>query len=106
MVRNTTNMITARPPRRSWLPLPIALAGLLLWGSVPSGQQRPPPPSSDLANHPSGPHTHRVIVQAPASALDGLRRGVAGLLRRDLRGSVALEVNDAQFDALQRNPLY
>jgi serine protease AprX len=99
-------MIMLRARRSSWLPLPIALVGLLLWGSVPSGQQRPPTLSSDLSHHPAGIHTHRVIVQAPEGALEELRRGVAGLLRRDLAGSVALEVNDAQLDALRRNPLF
>jgi serine protease AprX len=93
--------------RRSWLALPIALAGLTVWGSVSAGQQPLPTLSADLAYHPASVHTHRVIVQAPESALGELRRGLSGLLRRDLRGgAVALEVNDAQLDALQRNPLY
>jgi len=60
--------------------------------------------SSDLADHPRGPHTHRVIVQAPDAGLTPLKRGLSGLLRRDLRRAVAIEVNDAQLDALQKNP--
>src|SRR3954462_6926248 len=91
---------------RRFLSLPVALAGLLLWGSVPTGQQRPPTVSSDLAQHPRGPHTHRVIVQGADSGLGGLVHGVNGLLRRHLKGAVALEVNHAQLEALKRNPLY
>src|SRR5262245_42323371 len=90
-------------PTRRVLSLAIALAGLLLWGSMPAGQQRPTV-SSDLAHHPSGLHSHRVIVQAPDSALGVLRGGMSGLLRRELKGgAVVLDVNDAQLDALQRN---
>jgi serine protease AprX len=89
---------------RSRLAIPAALIGLFLWGSVPAGQQPLPTVSSDLAHHPSGLHTHRVIVQANEPALAGLRRGVAGILRRSLKHSVSLEVNDAQLAALTRNP--
>jgi len=101
-------MITSRA-RHYFLPLPIAFAGLCLWGSVPAGQTtndgQKPTLSADLTNHPHGLHTHRVIVQAPDSALGALRRGVAGLVRRDLAsGAVALEVTDAQLDALQNTP--
>ena len=92
--------------RRSFFALPAALICLVLAGSSPSGQRRPSL-SSDLAGpHPKGPHTHRVIVQAPDAGLAVLKRGVAGLLRRDLKKAVALEVNDAQLEALQRNPNY
>ena len=93
--------------RRPWLTVPIVVTGLLQWGSAPSGQQPPPTLSTDLARHPSGPHTHRVIVQAPDQALTRLREGRAGVLRRTLRGgAVAVEVTDAQLDALKANPRY
>ena len=95
---------------KAWFPkrsvFPVVLAGLLLWGSVPAGQQRPPTISSDLARHPAGPHTHLVIVQAGESGLSALRRGVAGRVRRDLGTAVALEVTDPQLEALEREPLY
>jgi serine protease AprX len=101
--RIMTNLRTSR----SWSSLAIGLGGLLLWGSVPAGQQKLPTLSADLVSHPAGAHTHRVIVQAPDGALAGLQRGVSGLLRRTLRGSaVALEVSDAELDALRSNPLY
>jgi len=91
---------------RSRLALPAALAGLLLWGSSPAGQQRPPTVSDDLSHHGRGLHTHRVIVQADDDGLSVLRRGVTGVVRRSLGGAVALEVNDAQLEALQRNPAF
>ena len=49
---------------------------------------------------------HRVIVQGDAGALAPLRQGLRGLLRRNLAGAVALEVTDAQLDALKQDPLY
>src|SRR5262245_18703833 len=77
-------------------------------GSASSGQQLPTI-SSDLAMHHAGsPHRHRVIVQSSDSGLSGLRRGLHGLLRRDLAGggAVALDVTDTELEALQRNPLF
>src|SRR5437899_11975853 len=68
--------------------------------------QGAPTVSADLADHPSGLHRHRVIVQADDAALLDLRRGAKGLLRRDLRGAVALEVNDAQLEELKKNARY
>jgi len=87
----------------------VSSLGVLILGpgsSTPAGQ-RPPSVSSDLAAHPKGTHRHRVIVQANDTVLTELRRSVHGLLRRDLAegGAVALEVTDAELDALQRNPL-
>jgi serine protease AprX len=75
--------------------------------STPSGQ-RQPTLSSDLTPHKAGTHRHRVIVQSTDAGLAGLRRGVHGLLRRDLgKGrAVALEVTDAELEALKRNPLF
>jgi serine protease AprX len=87
----------------------IAVPAILLYlltplGTVPASQG--PTISADLAVHPRGPHTHRVIVQAADAALATLRGGGQGQLRRELEGAVALEVNDAQLDALEHNPLY
>ena len=89
--------------RHSFFALPAVLICLLLAGSNPEGQRRPSL-SSDLADHPRGPHTHRVIVQAPDSGLEPLKRGLTGRLRRALRSAVAVEVDDAQLEALQKNP--
>ena len=92
--------------RRSYIALPAALVCLVLAGSSPSGQPRPSL-SSDLAGpHPRGPHTHRVIVKGEGAGLASLRRGLLGAVRRDLgsAAAVAIEVNDAQLEALQRNP--
>jgi hypothetical protein len=89
--------------KRSLLALPAVLACVMLSGANPAGQRRPSM-SSDLADHPRGAHTHRVIVQGPESGLTSLRYGLAGILKRDLGDAIAIEVNDAQFEALQRNP--
>ena len=91
--------------RRSVFALPAVLVCLLLAGANPEGQRRPST-SSDLAEHPRGPHTHRVIVQAPDSGLEPLKRGLTGRLRRALRSAVAIEVDDAQLEALKKNPNY
>ena len=88
--------------KRTLIAVPVTLVCLVLAGSTPSGQRRPSL-STDLQTHPKGPHTHRVIVQGEEPGLSGLRRGIAGLLRREVHGAIALEVNDAQLDALQRN---
>src|SRR5436190_7219656 len=97
--RNTTIM------KRFLVTLPALFVCLLLAGTNPTGQ-RGPALSSDLAGHPAGAHTQRVIVQGPAHGLGFLRGGLAGILKRDLCGAVAIEVNDAQLEALKRNPLY
>jgi serine protease AprX len=89
----------------------VSSLGVLILGpgsSTPAGQgQRPATVSSDLAVHEKGSHRHRVIVQANDTALAELRRSLHGLLRRDLPngGAVALEVTDAELEALKRNPL-
>ncbi len=83
--------------------------GVLILGpgsSNPAGQ-RPPTVSADLAKDDvHGPHRHRVIVQSTDAGLATLRRGVHGILRKDLSagGAVALEVTDAELAALKRNP--
>jgi serine protease AprX len=89
--------------KRSLFALPVVVVCLMLAGEHPSGQRRPTM-SSDLNEHPKGPHTHRVIVQGAGPGLGLLRGGLAGVLKRDLGEAVAVEVNDAQFEALQRNP--
>src|SRR5260221_5757054 len=91
--------------KRFLIALPAVLACLVLGGAHPSGQ-RQPSISSDLVGHAHGPHTHRVIVQGDGDGLALLRGGIAGVLERDLGEAVAIEVNDAQLEALQRNPLY
>ena len=76
--------------------------------SHPAGQPAPTV-SADLAQHEGkGNHRHRVIVQSTDAGLATLRRGVHGLLRKDLArgGAVALEVTDAELEALKRNPLF
>jgi serine protease AprX len=83
--------------------LPAVVICLVFAGSNPSGQRRPSL-STDLADHPRGAHTHRIIVQAPDAGLTPLKRGLTGRLRRALRSAVAIEVDDAQLEALKKNP--
>jgi serine protease AprX len=93
--------------KRTLLTVPVVLVCLSAWGTAPSGQQPAGPTvSADLATHPAGSHKHRVIVQAQDSALSLLRHGLHGVLKRDLPGSVALEVTDAQLEALEHDPQY
>lgn len=66
-------------------------------------QQGGPTLSSDLSHHPAGPHVHHVIVQADDDILDAVVGGV-GQFRRRLTGAVALDLTDAQLDALSHDP--
>ncbi|HTM24331.1 MAG TPA: S8 family peptidase [Vicinamibacterales bacterium] len=91
--------------KRYLFALPALVLCLLTTGRTAPGLQGPTI-SSDLAAHPKGAHLHRVIVQASDSGLADLRRGGFGRLRRDLQDAVAIEVNDAQLEALEHNPLY
>jgi subtilisin family serine protease len=91
--------------KRFAIALPVLLVCFLaLWGYHASGQKLPTV-SSDLAAHAAGAHTHRVIVQADDAALEQVQRAGTGLVHRRLLGALALEVNDAQLTALERNPL-
>jgi serine protease AprX len=91
--------------KRSYLVLPIALVCCLGSGSAtPAGQA--PTLSADLVTHTAGAHMHRVIVQGATGALTPVRQGLLGLLRRNLATSVAIEVTDAQLDALKQNSLF
>jgi len=93
--------------RRSLLTLPAVLLGCLVLAGSNAAAQHQPSISADLAGaHGHAPHVHRVIVQASGSGLTSLRHGAVGLLRRDLGDAVVIEVNDAQLDAVRRNPLF
>ena len=92
---------------RSWLFLPVVFVGVIVWGAAPAGQQAAeattPKLSADLKQHPTHVHAHRIIVQAPRSVLALLN---PRQLRRVLKGNAAaLEVDDRQLQALERNPL-
>jgi len=81
----------------------LALVGWLLCGSVP-GAQNAPTVSEDLQKTLRQGRTHRIIVQADASALKALRKQLKGF-RKALKHADAFEVTDEQLDELQRNPL-
>lgn len=91
--------------KRSLLVLPVAFALCLgTWTATPARQG--PTVSADLAGHAGGPHLHRIIVQGDATALASVRRGLHGFLRREFAGAAAMEVTDAQLEALRQNPLF
>ena len=88
---------------KRFLTLFSTFALLAGWFSVAPHGQRRPTVSADLAHHAAGPHRHRVIVQADEGALSTLRGRRLGVLRRQLSGAVALDVSDAELDALTRD---
>ena len=87
--------------KRLLFALPVVLFGLL--GAPVHTVQHGPTLSRDLTHHAARPHLHHVIVQADDATLDGLAGQGKGSLRRRLNGAVALDVSDAQLDALQRD---
>lgn len=93
--------------RRMWIFLVVVLLGaaswpgLGSWGNVSSAQQGPTL-SLDLRTPGPGALV-RVIVQAPAAALDSLRRQMRSAIRRDLGYALAMEVDRNGFISLTRN---
>jgi subtilisin family serine protease len=87
--------------KRLLIALPVVFFGLL--GAPVHTVQHGPTLSRDLTHHSARPHLHHVIVQADDDTLDGLAGRGEGTFRHRLNGAVALDVNDAQLDALQRD---
>src|SRR5262245_51501562 len=84
----------------------IAVILCLLTGlpAHPSGQRRPTL-SGDLTNV-RGDRV-RLIVQPTAEGdLGSIRGRLRGIVRRELEGSVALEVSRAEFDAMSRDSAF
>ena len=92
--------------RRPFVFIAFVLCALTGFPAVPSGQ-RPPTLSGDLLRPGTPGARIRVIVQAPegtdASVLRGRLRGV---LRRELKGAVALEVSRTELEALARDSAF
>ena len=86
--------------RRSLVFVALVIASLTSWPAQTHGQ-RFPSLSDDLAKI-HGDRV-RVIVQGDEGALSGVRRRHARGHRRDLLGSVALELTKAEFEALKRD---
>jgi serine protease AprX len=92
--------------RRPFLFLTILLCAVTGWPAVPSGQGRPSL-SGDLLNPGRPGERVRVIVQAPdGTEVSGLRGHLRGLVRRELKGAVALELSRADLDALSRDSAF
>jgi subtilisin family serine protease len=83
----------------------LILVGVLClvgtWSAEPVAQ-RGPTLASDLRTPRHGERM-RVIVQGGQQALGGLRGRLAGLLRRDLGDSLALDVTPEEFERLKRD---
>ena len=75
----------------------------LLGGLVarPYGQRRPTL-SGDLA-HVQGDRIRLIVQPADGSNLSSVRGHLRGIVRRELEGSVALEVSRAEFDAMSND---
>lgn len=80
----------------------LVIAALASWPAAPHGQHLPTL-SGDLALHPAGHGSHRIIVQADDDAMPRLRARHAAGLRRLLRGAAVLEVTDAELEELERD---
>ena len=92
--------------RRPFLFLTILLCAVTGWPAVPSGQGRPSL-SGDLLKPGRPGERVRVIVQAPdGTEVSGLRGHLRGLVRRELKGAVALELSRADLDALSRDSAF
>ena len=92
--------------RRPFLFLTILLCAVTGWPAVPSGQGRPSL-SGDLLKSGRPGERVRVIVQAPdGTEVSGLRGHLRGLVRRELKGAVALELSRADLDALSRDSAF
>src|SRR5687768_13751222 len=93
--------------RRPLLFLAVVLCLLMGLPARPHGQHsatRPPTLSADLLGPRVTGDRLRVIVQGPAGgAATALRGRLRGIVRRELKGAVALEVSRADLDALSRD---
>jgi serine protease AprX len=89
--------------RRPLLFIAFVLCALTGLPAVPSGQ-RGPSLSSDLRTAGRLGERIRVIVQGPdESDASPVRGRLRGLVRREMKGSVALEVSRAELDLLSRD---
>jgi serine protease AprX len=79
------------------------LVGLVVLSPAQPAGQLLPSVSEDLLAARQRGERIKVIVQS-ADPDASLRGRVRGLLRRELRGAVALEVSSAEFDALTKDP--
>jgi serine protease AprX len=84
----------------------IAVVLCLLTGlpAHPSGQRRPTL-SGDLT-HVGGDRIRLIVQPATEGDLGSIRGRLRGIVRRELEGSVALEVSRAEFDALSRDSAF
>src|SRR4029079_8659077 len=84
----------------------VAVVLCLLTGlpAHPSGQRRPTL-SADLTNV-RGDRVRLIFQHATEGDLGSIRSRLRGIVRRELEGSVALEVSRAEFDALSRDSAF
>src|SRR3954469_21219659 len=92
--------------RRPYVFLTLLLCAVTGWPAIPSGQGRPSL-SGDLLKPGRPGERIRVIVQAPeGTEASGLRGHLRGLVRRELKGAVALELSRAELDSLSRDSAF
>jgi subtilisin family serine protease len=89
------------PLRRNLAFVAVILSLLGGFSAQPYGQRRPTL-SGDLA-HVQGDRIRLIVQPAEGSNLSSIRSHLRGIVRRELEGSVALEVSGAEFDAMSRD---
>jgi len=90
--------------RRPLLFVAVVLCLLTGLPAHPSGQRRPTL-SGDLTNV-RGERVRLIVQPATDGDLGSIRGRLRGIVRRELEGSVALEVSRAEFDALSRDSAF
>jgi len=88
-------------PRRALVFVAVILCLLGGLSARPVGQRRPTL-SGDLAQV-QGDRIRLIVQPADGDSLSSIRGRLRGIVRRELEGSVALEVSRAEFDSMKRD---
>lgn len=92
-------------PQRRTLVFVAAIACLLVGLSAqPFGQRRPT--LSGALGHVQGDRIRLIVQPAEGTSLSSIRGRLRGIVRRELEGSVALEVSRAEFDSMSRDAAF
>jgi hypothetical protein len=92
-------------PQRRTLVFVVAIACLLVGLSAqPFGQRRPT--LSGALGHVQGDRIRLIVQPAEGTSLSSIRGRLRGIVRRELEGSVALEVSRAEFDSMSRDAAF
>jgi len=88
-------------PRRNLVFIAVVLCLVGGLSARPFGQRRPT--LSGELGHVQGDRIRLIVQPAEGSSLSSVRGHLRGIVRRELEGSVALEVSRAEFDAMSRD---